>query len=146
MFRDLLGCAIRVTHVVGVAQLVEHRVVAPVVEGSIPFTHPIFSCFDSSHAPVAQLDRVPDFESVGRRFESCRAYHFVTRLTKQCVGKNSDKIAKGLASQRQAFFAFWGCFFCAEGQLSVQSIFQGEAIKHSVWFFLDNVDANVCVQ
>ena len=28
--------------VVGVAQLAEHRVVAPVVEGSIPFTHPIF--------------------------------------------------------------------------------------------------------
>jgi hypothetical protein len=27
------------------------------------------------YAPVAQLDRVPDFESVGRRFESCRAYH-----------------------------------------------------------------------
>ncbi len=26
-------------------------------------------------APVAQLDRAPDFESVGRRFESCRAYH-----------------------------------------------------------------------
>jgi hypothetical protein len=25
-------------------------------------------------APVAQLDRAPDFESVGRRFESCRAY------------------------------------------------------------------------
>jgi hypothetical protein len=25
------------------------------------------------HAPVAQLDRAPDFESVGRRFESCRA-------------------------------------------------------------------------
>jgi hypothetical protein len=24
-------------------------------------------------APVAQLDRAPDFESVGRRFESCRA-------------------------------------------------------------------------
>ena len=24
-------------------------------------------------APVAQLDRVPDYESVGRRFESCRA-------------------------------------------------------------------------
>jgi hypothetical protein len=28
---------------VGVAQLVEHRVVAPVVEGSSPFTHPIFN-------------------------------------------------------------------------------------------------------
>ena len=26
-------------------------------------------------APVAQLDRAPDFESVGRRFESCRARH-----------------------------------------------------------------------
>ena len=53
---------------VGVAQLVEHQVVALGVEGSSPFTHPIF------HAPVAQLDRAPDFESVGRRFESCRAY------------------------------------------------------------------------
>ena len=27
-------------------------------------------------APVAQLDRVSDFESEGRRFESCRARHF----------------------------------------------------------------------
>ena len=26
------------------------------------------------HAPVAQLDRAPDFESVGRGFESLRAY------------------------------------------------------------------------
>lgn len=25
------------------------------------------------NAPVAQLDRAPDFESVGRTFESCRA-------------------------------------------------------------------------
>jgi hypothetical protein len=24
-------------------------------------------------APVAQMDRAPDYESVGRRFESCRA-------------------------------------------------------------------------
>ncbi len=68
---------------VGVAQSVEHQVVALGVEGSSPFTHPIFIiplqntqsilqryCF----APVAQLDRAPDFESVGRRFESCRAY------------------------------------------------------------------------
>ena len=30
-------------------------------------------------APVAQLDRAPDFESVGRRFESCRAYHEKSR-------------------------------------------------------------------
>gem|GEM_PF-4861361 len=27
-------------------------------------------------APVAQLDRVSDFESEGRKFESCRVYHF----------------------------------------------------------------------
>ncbi len=47
--------------------MVERRVVAPVVEGSSPFTHPI------SIAPVAQLDRAPDFESVGRPFESGRA-------------------------------------------------------------------------
>ncbi len=26
-----------------------------------------------THASVAQLDRAPDYESVGRRFESCRA-------------------------------------------------------------------------
>ena len=43
---------------------------APEAEGSNPFTHPIYiNC-----APVAQLDRVADFESVGRRFESYRAY------------------------------------------------------------------------
>ena len=26
-------------------------------------------------APVAQLDRVPDYESGGRMFESCRVHH-----------------------------------------------------------------------
>jgi hypothetical protein len=30
-------------------------------------------CLDLFLAPVAQLDRAPDFESVGRRFEPCRA-------------------------------------------------------------------------
>ena len=28
-------------------------------------------------APVAQVDRASDFESAGRRFESCRAYQVV---------------------------------------------------------------------
>jgi hypothetical protein len=28
-------------------------------------------------APVAQLDRAPGFEPVGRRFESCRARHVI---------------------------------------------------------------------
>ena len=40
---------------------------APVVEGSSPFTHP--------NAPVAQLDRASDFESAGRPFEPDRARH-----------------------------------------------------------------------
>ena len=31
-------------------------------------------------APVAQLDRVPDYESGGRTFESCRARHIVKSL------------------------------------------------------------------
>jgi hypothetical protein len=68
---------------VGVAQLVEHLVVAQVAVGSSPITHPILKkrpllCSHCNGlvacAPVAQLDRAPDFESVGRRFESCRAY------------------------------------------------------------------------
>ena len=62
---------------VGVAQLAEHRVVAPVVEGSSPFTHPILP----APAPVAQLDRAPDFESVGRGFESLRARHNIKGLS-----------------------------------------------------------------
>jgi hypothetical protein len=33
--------------------------------------------FKRSSAPVAQLDRVPDYESVGRKFESCRARHIL---------------------------------------------------------------------
>ena len=39
---------------------------------------PTLRCFaaQSKDAPVAQLDRAPDFESVGRRFESCRARQF----------------------------------------------------------------------
>ena len=34
-----------------------------------------------SFAPVAQLDRAPGFEPVGRRFESCRARHNKDGLT-----------------------------------------------------------------
>ena len=32
-------------------------------------------------APVAQLDRVPDYESVGRKFESCRAHQLNQGVT-----------------------------------------------------------------
>ena len=51
---------------VGVAQLVELQIVVLAVAGSNPVIHPLT-------AFVAQLDRAPDFESVGRRFDSCRA-------------------------------------------------------------------------
>src|SRR6266540_664512 len=34
----------------------------------------------SENAPVAQLDRAPDYESGGQEFESLRARHFGTKL------------------------------------------------------------------
>ena len=37
-------------------------------------------------APVAQLDRAPDFESVGRRFESCRA----RQINSKCRMQNAN--------------------------------------------------------
>ena len=56
---------------------------APEAEGSSPFTHPNIYCIrprqETDEAPVAQLDRVADFESVGRRFESYRAYQNIKR-------------------------------------------------------------------
>ena len=67
---------------VGVAQLVEHKVVALVAAGSSPVAHPNFlsrrppgrlTVSEAYDAPVAQLDRASDFESGCRRFDSCRA-------------------------------------------------------------------------
>ena len=49
---------------------VERQIVDLVAGGSSPLAHPTFYQAD---APVAQLDRATDFESVGRRFESSRA-------------------------------------------------------------------------
>ncbi len=54
---------------VNVVQLVERQIVILVVAGSSPVIHP------KLFAPIAQLDRAPDFESVGRRFESYWAYY-----------------------------------------------------------------------
>ena len=51
--------------------MVELSVVVRVVAGSSPVARPKFL----NNAPVVQLDRIPDFESVGRRFESCQARH-----------------------------------------------------------------------
>ncbi len=64
------------SNVVGVVQLAEHQTVDLVVVGSSPITHPRegrWIAARGKQASVAQLDRAPDFESVGRRFESCRA-------------------------------------------------------------------------
>ena len=65
---------------------------APEAEGSSPFTHPNFISGlhirprqETDEAPVAQLDRVADFESVGRRFESYRARQISrAELTTKC--------------------------------------------------------------
>ena len=82
--------------VVGIAQLAEHRTVAPTVAGSIPVSHPRFSglrcvkrflrrkikdCFGvailpAHHGPVAQLDRASVFGTEGWGFESLRGHHF----------------------------------------------------------------------
>src|SRR5579875_2785451 len=80
---------------VSVAKWLTHRIVDPARVGSIPITHPIMgssqavrqrtltpSCEGSIpsspanyHVPVAQPDRVLDYESRGREFESLRARH-----------------------------------------------------------------------
>ena len=67
-------------NMVGVAQLVEHRIVAPGVVGSIPIVHPIFQsarpkawrfCFKlQSHADVVELVDTPDLGSGAARCES----------------------------------------------------------------------------
>ena len=64
--------------------MVEHQIVDLVVAGSSPVIHPSAAMLHSTvhDAFVAQLDRVPDFESVGRRFESCRTHGFFT-----CLGR-----------------------------------------------------------
>ena len=69
---------------VGVAQLVELSVVVRVVAGSSPVARPKFL----TNAPVVQLDRMPDFESVGRRFESCQAHH-ISFKTKKIFNEQS---------------------------------------------------------
>ena len=56
--------------------MVERQIVDLIVEGSSPFFHPR----KFNNALLAQLDRVTDFESAGRRFESYRARKRVFNL------------------------------------------------------------------
>lgn len=56
------------------AQLVEHLPYKKEVTGPSPVARTI-----AIIAPLAQLDRAADFESEGRRFESCMAHHIMER-------------------------------------------------------------------
>ena len=76
----------------GCSSVVERQIVDLVVVGSNPITHPFTFMLDAQtlinqsvlgiteNAPVAQLDRATDFESVGRTFEPCRAHVFIPSL------------------------------------------------------------------
>ena len=77
--RRVFGIVVPADNTVGVAQVVECQTVDLVVVGSSPITHPSpmyaaleLGLFLKTDAFVAQLDRATDFESVGRRFDSCR--------------------------------------------------------------------------
>ena len=56
------------------------------------------------HAPVAQLDRVPDYESGGRTFESCQARHTDKKASQQrglfvcsvCFGREDVSVRQTL--------------------------------------------------
>ena len=76
----------------GCSSVVERQIVDLVVVGSNPITHPFTFMLDAQtfinqsvlgiteNAPVAQLDRATDFESVGRTFEPCRAHVSIPSL------------------------------------------------------------------
>ena len=82
----------------------------------------------SRYAPVAQLDRAPDYESGGQEFESLRARHFTAGLNKVQIERSggpfegkkamrarpewrrrfSEALGKGHTRRQDAF---WGVFF-----------------------------------
>ena len=51
-------------------------------------------------APVAQLDRAPDYESGGQRFESFRARHFLFRDINRLAGRRLRAIVLPIAGCR----------------------------------------------
>ena len=65
----------------GAPLLREYRVYSP-IEGSNPS---LSANRTLRYAPVAQLDRVSDYESEGRRFESSRARHLFKMLFYPCL-------------------------------------------------------------
>src|SRR6266542_5517132 len=50
----------------------------------------IYHLPSTARAPIAQLDRAFDFESKGRRFESCWVHHF-SRLTSAFIAMDAKR-------------------------------------------------------
>ena len=53
---------------------------------------PILARYIILLAPVAQLDRAPGFEPVGRRFESCRARHMLHTISSGPVAQLVEQL------------------------------------------------------
>ncbi len=71
--RQLRHFTCLIIFICGRGSAVEHRLAKARVAGSIPVVRSILT----SYAPLAQLDRVFDYESKGQEFESLRARHFL---------------------------------------------------------------------
>jgi hypothetical protein len=59
-------------------------------------------CHAATNAPVAQLDRAPDYESGGRTFESFRARQFGTELGMRCLVMDLTPIGPEVPSPSKA--------------------------------------------
>lgn len=80
--------------------------------------------------PVAQLDRVNDYESLGRRFDSCRAHH-KTALNKEDMNvilagiqgyasiDDSTIVEKIKAIYAHGYFTALGFFYLTAGQFFI---------------------------
>ena len=64
---------------VGVAQLAERWVVAPEVEGSSPFAHPIRRCSKIAYGPVAQLVEQGTLNPKVQGSNPCRSTTYLRR-------------------------------------------------------------------
>ena len=65
----------------------------------------------TKYAPVAQLDRVSDSDSEGRKFESCRAYHKKRRVFDTsffCIGRRPIRTRCKMEESRSSPPFLWG--------------------------------------
>ena len=56
-------------------------------------------------APVAQLDRAPAFEAVGRRFEPCRARHKL--ILRVAISLGYSKLSDKILTSPSIFLTIW---------------------------------------